>query len=139
MPRMRDLLQRFRPTSAPGAASAGGVPADRQADLAAELRPLMEALEATQATCRAIIDDARAAADLTRAHARDEVGRIRASAPERAAAESADAAARLARISLAESEEEEGAARHAADRVTERAGALVPAYVQAVLDATGLR
>ena len=96
MPRIRDILQRFRPISAPGSASAGGVPAEPAADLAAELRPLLDSLEVTRAECRAVVDDATAAAEQTRAKALAEAGRIRASVPDRAAVERAEAANRLA-------------------------------------------
>ncbi|WP_372735431.1 hypothetical protein [Nocardioides sp.] len=115
------------------------MPADRAADLAKELRPLLEALEATQTQCRTLIDDATAVADSTRARAREEVARIRASGPGLAASESADAAARLAGSSHAELQEQLDAAQRAAEAVTKRSRALMSTYVDSVVDATGLR
>ena len=53
MPRVRDVLYRFRPAGAPGAASSAGVPVDRSADLAAELEPVFALLADTeQEVCR---------------------------------------------------------------------------------------
>ena len=40
VPRVSDLLYRFRPSGAPGAATQAGVPADRARDLAEELEPV---------------------------------------------------------------------------------------------------
>jgi hypothetical protein len=57
MPRVRDLLYRFRPEGAPGAAAAAGVPADRAAELTAELEPLIAAAEAHTASERAAATD----------------------------------------------------------------------------------
>ena len=62
MPQWRDFLERFRPAGTPGAAARPGVPADRSADAAAELTPLLVLLDDTQ----------------------DEVQRIRREADERA-------------------------------------------------------
>lgn len=45
MARTRDLLDRFRPAGAPGAAAAAGVPADRIVELTAELEPVLARLD----------------------------------------------------------------------------------------------
>jgi hypothetical protein len=50
----RDFLMRFRPVGLPGPAAAGGVPADRSAELAAELEPPLVLLEETEAEARAV-------------------------------------------------------------------------------------
>jgi hypothetical protein len=51
MATLRDLLQRFRPSGAPGAATAAGVPADRRARAEAELEPVFAALAPTVVRC----------------------------------------------------------------------------------------
>ena len=62
MPQWNDFVDRFRPAGTPGAAARPGVPADRSAEAAAELTPLLALLDDTQ----------------------DEVERIRSAAAERA-------------------------------------------------------
>ncbi|WP_406481147.1 hypothetical protein [Streptomyces sp. NBC_01615] len=81
----RDFLMRFRPVGLPGPAAAGGVPADRSAELAAELEPPLALLEETEAEARTIREDAdqdaarrRQAAERT---AKDIVEQARARAP----------------------------------------------------------
>jgi hypothetical protein len=139
MPRMRDILQRFRPTSAPGAASTGGVPADRTADMAAELRPVLAMLEATQATCRTIASDADLEAERIRSQAREQARTIRDEGPERAATERAEAASRVSRDGRTEAERRSEAARSTVDQLTGHARELLPEYVELVVAATGLR
>ena len=48
MPRPRDLLQRFRLAGTPGAPAAPGVPADRVAEVSAELEPVLARLAAAE-------------------------------------------------------------------------------------------
>lgn len=139
MPRMRDLLQRFRPISAPGAASAGGVPADRVVDQAAELRQLFAALAVTQAACATLVEEATRAADRTLAEAAVQARTLRESAPARASAERAEAAARAGRGSAATNTQLSEAAVLRAESVGDRARELLPRYVEAVVAATGLR
>ncbi|HET8769051.1 MAG TPA: hypothetical protein VFM86_17125, partial [Pedococcus sp.] len=69
MPRVRDLLLRFRPTGTPGPAGPAGVPVDRSAELAAELAPVLAALAATEAECTALVEEGRRAAGAKRAAA----------------------------------------------------------------------
>jgi hypothetical protein len=54
MPTLRELLNRFRPAGTPGAPGGAAVPADRVAELAAELAPVFEALTAARAEADAI-------------------------------------------------------------------------------------
>jgi hypothetical protein len=49
LPQARDFLNRFRPAGAPGAASRVAVPADRTAELASELVPVLALLAGTDA------------------------------------------------------------------------------------------
>ena len=92
MPRIRDLLYRFRPAGAPGSAADAGVPADRERDLAEELEPVFVALSPTLAECEAIVEDGRRGADAIRIRDAAEVRRVLASAEQRAATERARAA-----------------------------------------------
>jgi len=75
MPKVRDILDRFRPAGPPGAASTVGVPADRLAGAEAELAPVFAALAEAERRC----------AD-TRERAEREAGRRTAQAHRMAAA-----------------------------------------------------
>lgn len=80
MPSVREFLERLRPSGTPGAPSAAGVPVDRVAEVAAELEPVFDALDAVQTE-----------AERTRQQAAEEAKRIREDGHERARAISADA------------------------------------------------
>lgn len=133
MARPRDLLQRFRLAGTPGAAAAPGVPADRVAELAAEIGPLL-----------AMLDSTCAEADRVRAAAQDEAQRRRHRAEEQARAEvaaaradadaeRADAAARVRRHADEERERMLGEAEREAARITHRAADRMPEYVDRVV------
>jgi hypothetical protein len=117
MPGMRDFLERLRPTGTPGTAALAGVPADRVAELAAELQPVLDRVadaerEATGirdrahheaarrrdegvARARAVVEEARRGADAER---RSEAATARTRAAQEAAdlmAQAADEAARI--------------------------------------------
>jgi vacuolar-type H+-ATPase subunit H len=112
LPQARDFLDRFRPAGAPGAASRAGVPADRAAELASELEPVLALLAGTDAECRRII-----------ATAQREAEQIGERAREQAAAVAAEAR-RLARAAQDEAVEHALAAAHAeADEVQRSAAA----------------
>ena len=93
MPRVSDLLYRFRPSGAPGAATQAGVPADRVRDLGEELEPVFASLAQTQADCRRLVEEARARVARIRSRDAAEVERLLATAAPRGAAERARAAA----------------------------------------------
>jgi regulator of protease activity HflC (stomatin/prohibitin superfamily) len=99
--RSRDLLQRFRPAGAPGTAAAAGVPADRVAELSAELEPVL-----------ALLDEATREAVRIRAEGSREAARLRAAADRRARTTVAAA-----------TREAEGDRLAAAARVNDRAAA----------------
>ena len=80
MPQWRDFRERFRPAGTPGAAGRPGVPADRGADLAAELTPLL-----------ALLDDVQDEASHIRCAADRRAEQIRAAAARQAAEIVADA------------------------------------------------
>lgn len=69
MPRVRDVLLRFRPSGAPGAATAAGVPVDRAGELETELGPVLGLLAETERECAGILEDARVEAAAIRARA----------------------------------------------------------------------
>lgn len=117
MPRVRDLLYRFRPAGGPGSATPAGVPADRARDLAEELEPVYAALAPTLARCREIVDQGHRDADGVRARDALTVERLLADAPARAATARARARAQV----LAEADSQ--AARVEAEAAT-RAAAL---------------
>lgn len=87
MPRVRDLLLRFRPAGSPGPAGPAGVPADHADRLAAELEPVLAALAPTQEEATAIVEDGRRAAAGIRAAAAARAEALRAAGPARAEAE----------------------------------------------------
>lgn len=80
MPQARDFLDRFRPAGAPGAASRAGVPADRAAELASELEPVLALLAGTDAECGRIIAAARQEAEQIAEQAREQAAVIAAEA-----------------------------------------------------------
>jgi cell division septum initiation protein DivIVA len=86
LPRARDFLDRFRPVGAPGAASRAGVPADRAAELADELEPVLALLAGTDAECRRIIATARQEAERVAERAREQSAALAADARRRARA-----------------------------------------------------
>lgn len=87
MPRVSDLLYRFRPSGAPGSAAAAGVPADRAHDLAAELDPVFASLVQTERQCHEVVEEGRRAAALIRARDTAAVESILATAAPKAAGE----------------------------------------------------
>jgi vacuolar-type H+-ATPase subunit H len=129
MPGVRDLLDRFRPAGAPGAASATGVPADRRADLDAELEPVFAALAPVEAECDRAVHDAERDAARTAAWARSRAAALVAAAEEAVSAERAGAAARAAAHGRDEADRVAEAGRRDAERVRRRAHRLLPGVV----------
>jgi hypothetical protein len=86
LPHISDLLNRFRPIGAPGSASRTGVPADRAAELAAELEPVLTLLAATEEECAAMVAEAARRAVLVSGEAHRQANGIAAEARDRAAA-----------------------------------------------------
>ncbi len=104
MPRPRDFLARFRPVGTPGSAAAAGVPADRVAELGAELAPVLDGLEVAQAQAAAV----RSAADADASRRRRD-GEVRAAALVVASRERA-VADRVAATTRARAEADEAVA-----------------------------
>lgn len=135
MPRVRDLLYRFRPAGAPGAASAAGVPVDRTAELAAELEPLFAQLADTERECAAIREQAHRDADAIREREAARAGNLVTSAGDRAEAERVGAAARVQKEAEAEAAIELAAAEGEAAELRRRARRRAPTYVARVVAA----
>ncbi len=134
MPQLRDFLDRFRPAGAPGAAARVAVPADRSAELEAELAPVLALLDGVDAECAGVV-----------AQARLDAGRITAAAHEAATAQlgDADRRARAAReqavqeaLAAARAEAADTMARAQRDalRARELAGQRIPALVSRAAD-----
>lgn len=136
MPRVRDLLYRFRPSGAPGGAGAAGVPVDREAAVVAELEPLFARLAEVERQCDSIQGaghhDAAAiiVAATARAHdlATEADTRVR-SARAVAAAQVGDRAAADGAATLARARLDAAAVR---DRTEERMTAQVDRVTEAV-------
>ena len=95
MLRARDLLARFRPVGAPGAAAPAGVPADRVVELSRELRPVFDELAEVQQQCTDLRSAAAAEASARRDRGAAEARAIVAAARLDAQAQRTDAAARV--------------------------------------------
>jgi hypothetical protein len=141
MPRVRDLLYRFRPSGAPGAATAAGVPADRALEQAVELEPVFGSLSQTQHDCAEIVRWALREAEAIRAREADTARVVLATARSLEAAERADAAARVvglgrARLgsTTADSEREVAAVRQHAAEAMPRYVEQVVASVRSILE-----
>ncbi len=142
MPRVRDLLYRFRPAGTPGPASAAAVPADRAADRESELAPVLELLSGTEEQCAALreqsLRDAETRRDTARATADRRVAEAEARAPAERAAAAATAAARATGERAATVAAARAEADQLLDRVDERAAGWVAgivADVEQLLDA----
>jgi len=137
----RDFLMRFRPVGSPGPAATTGVPADRSAELSAELDPVLSRLEQAEAEAQQIREEAAQQAQQSRRAAADaaeeivERARIRA---REVRAESAAQARGLAETEaaecLAESEREAALLQR---RAQKRMAPLVDRVVAHVLGELG--
>lgn len=92
---MERILERLRPVGAPGGAAASGVPPDREAELAAELGPVLTRLATVQQDCDHIRAAAAAEADRRRQAAAELARQILIEAQRTADAERSVAAAEV--------------------------------------------
>jgi hypothetical protein len=134
VPRVRDLLYRFRPAAAPGSASAAGVPADRERDLAAELEPVFASLADTHRECADIVERSRLEAARISAEGAARAEAIRTAGRARVAAERAATAAAVCDVGSAEVSAASAEVDRLIDRLHERAEQLLPSYVDAVVE-----
>lgn len=129
----RDFLTRFRPAASPGRAAPSGVPADRIAELRAELTPSLALLEQTEAQARSVRERADAAAASARAEAEEQAGTIVAAAHEEARQVRARTAEQVLRAADGEAAALLAEAEREAVAVRDRAGSRTPALVDRVL------
>ena len=133
MPRVRELLNRFRPAGAPGAASGAGVPVDRRAGVEAELEPVFAALEETQRECARLREDALADASAGDTDAAGRAASIVEQARLDATALRAEAAAEARQHVAKEIAEVGAAAAEQVDEVLRAAQRRRPELVAAVV------
>jgi hypothetical protein len=117
----RDFLTRFRPAASPGRAAPGGVPADRSAELRAELAPPLALLEQAEAEARSIRERAADAATSRRQEAERQAEAIVAEAREEARPLRARTAEHVLRAAEGEAAALRAAAEREATAVRERA------------------
>lgn len=129
MPRPRDILQRFRPAGTPGAATPTGVPADRVAEVAAELEPVLALLADAVQEADRVRAEGRAEAERRRQRSAEQAGALVASAHRQAQAARSDAALQAARDVEAEAATTLAEAERAAAAVRQRAAERLPRYV----------
>lgn len=110
MPQFGDFLNKFRPVGAPGAATRAGVPADRAAELSAELDPVLAQLAATEAECARIIAAAVTESDRIADDSRAAAARILADGHARALMARGEAATRVVEAGRAQAAEVERSA-----------------------------
>ncbi|WNM32134.1 hypothetical protein RKE30_17800 [Streptomyces sp. Li-HN-5-11] len=135
---LRDFLERFRPTGAPGAA-ATGVPADRAAERAAELEPALARLTAVQQEAARIRTEARRSAEEIRRDASREAEGIVAAARDRAPQVRRQTAAPILHSAVQEAEAVRASGVRVAEEVLRRARERMPELVdRAVADAVRL-
>jgi hypothetical protein len=135
MARSRNLLERFRPAGTPGAAARPGVPADRVAELTAELEPVLVLLDDAVQEARATRAKGRRRAERVRRQAEEQSHALLAQARRDAEAERSAAAVRVTEQAAAEAAAELAAAQEEAEEVRRRGAELMPAYVDRVLGA----
>lgn len=131
----RELLERFRPVGAPGAAAPAGVPVDRIAEVSRELQPVFDELADVQQRCADIRAAAAAAARARRDGGAAEARAIVAAARLDAEAQRADAAARERRETEQESAATIAAAEREAAEIHHRAEERLDGHVAHVVSA----
>ena len=146
MPRLRDILERWRPAGAPGSAGGVGVPSDRLAAVAQELEPVFAALAEVEQACHRLGEEAQEAAAARLSEAGGQARTLIARGRVDAEAERAAAAARVRELVSADIAHLAAEAEKAADEVRRAAAshrsqqlARVMARVRADLEAVSVR
>lgn len=127
-----DFLEKFRAGGTPGPPSSGAVPADRAAEQATELGPLLDLLAGVARQADDLRREAADAAAQRRRHGRQRAAAIVASARDQAESERVDAAERARQIADDESAAEVTAARRRAREIETLAQEHIEDYVQRV-------
>lgn len=126
MARVRDILLRFRPATAPGAAGAAGVPVDVVADRRAELAPVFSLLGDVERECAEILAAAdRDATEIAERYTRL-AAEVRASAATEAEVARSDAAASVQKAADVAAAAGQTAAAAEADEIAGTATARLP-------------
>lgn len=131
---LRGFLERFRPAGTPGAAAQRGVPADRVADLTAELEPLLALLDDVESAAAGIRQAAVDDAARRHADAAQEAAAIVARAQVGADAARAEVAARVRREAQDEAAAAVAAGEERVAALRAEVAARMPAYVDRVVD-----
>jgi hypothetical protein len=134
VPGVRDLLDRFRPAGAPGAAGAAGVPTDRQKSVADELAPVFAGLAGVEAECDRMRREAAQTAAHRRADAADRARVMVARARGEAAAIRAAVAARIREDTAAELAQLVARTTAEADELRRRGARRLPELVSMVVE-----
>lgn len=119
---LSDLLQRLRPTGAPGPAGPVAVPAEDEDAAAAELAPVFEALAPVLDECEEIRSTAGREAEDEIARSHRDADRLVAEASERSSAERAAAATKVRRSGDAAADALLADAEAAAERLRREGG-----------------
>ena len=133
--RSRDLLQRFRLAGTPGAASVTGVPADRVAEVSAELEPVFLLLADVQENARQLRASGQDEAARRRQDAEEHARALVGAAHREADALRAEAAAAVRRRAEAETAAVLSTADRDAERIRRQVADQLPGYVDRVVGA----
>lgn len=133
--RSRDLLQRFRLSGTPGAASVAGVPADRVAEVSAELEPVFIRLLDAQEQARSLRARGQDVAERRRQEAREQARAMVSAAHREADTIRAEAAAGVRREADAETAALVSAADQDAELIRHRVAERMPVFVDRVVSA----
>ena len=131
---VRDLLERFRPAGAPGAAASAGIPGDRGRQLQDELDPVLALLADEEQECAVIRRSARDRADRIRTQSASRAAATTAAARQQADAARAEAAARQRRRTQERAAEELRDAQRRARSVDVHVAERGPAIVARAVD-----
>jgi len=132
MSRVERILERLRPAGAPGTAAPAGVPADRVAEAAAELEPVLARLDDVQAECDRIRAEAAGEADRRRRVAVEQARQLVAEGRRAAEAERSAAAAAVERKVTSDAAAARANAERSAGDVRELADTRTAALVDRV-------
>jgi len=132
---VRDLLERFRPAGAPGAATPAGVPSDRKAALSDELAPVLALLADTEQECARIRREGDDLARRVRADAAARAAATLSAGHDRAEATRAEVAELEHRRSRVEAERELSQAHRTIASIDRTSRSQVPDLVARVVDA----
>ena len=133
MPQWRDFLERLRPAGTPGAAARPGVPADRSAEAAAELTPLLLLLDDVQDQAQRMRRDAVDRADEIRQAAQREADQIVARARLHAQSVRAETEAKARSRATAVWADRQAQNTAEIERLQKRAAERMPHYVDQVV------